>query len=151
MTLMSPKPYATVSGFTRETDTGFQQTLPQTKSSRFGLNEEKSQFGDLRFARPYAKDRSKSLAAVRGYPASFTRRVMAVREGNQDFGDQKFERPVESVMFGVEFAMPLYQPADIANLKVAKDYVIRLVAHISSDAAALAASRPLLAKRSAAG
>src|SRR5690606_20910557 len=81
----------------------------------------------------HQEDRSGNPAIALRDPAAFAHRIVFGKEASRDFRNQAFEVKIPTVLTGVQHAVTVNYPADVARTGIAKDagMVVRNRVHSS--------------------
>ena len=95
------------------------QAPAQTCTSGGWIDQEQTELGGIGvFAIFHEEDAAQAVRAIFGDPAALAGRVVVIDEIGCYAGDQGFEGFVPAVFGGVDFAVPLDDPADVSGAMV---------------------------------
>src|SRR5437016_7513375 len=103
----------------RKGDAFFDQPPAEPAAARRGLDDQQAQLGG-RSRLLDDEHRADALAAALGDPAALARRIEVLDEPGDDPGHQRLEALVPAVFLGVERAVPLHHPAQVAGTMFAQ-------------------------------
>jgi hypothetical protein len=116
--VVGPERQFSVPGLTREVDADGDESLADAKAANGWIDDQQPQPPDIgRF--PHQKHRAQALSVAFGHPAPLAGRVVVGQERAGDLRHQRLELFVEVLLGGVERAVALDRPADVAGLACA--------------------------------
>src|SRR6202011_640543 len=116
---LGPQNDLSITRLPRNSDALVDQPSAQTQTARIGLDQQQTKLGDgWRLA--HQKDAAQDLTASLGDPAAFALDIVCLHEMRRNVGDQRLEMLVITILFGVEHAVAVRHPADVARPKRAQ-------------------------------
>src|ERR1700676_2531799 len=116
---LGPQNDLSITRLARKSDALVDQPSAQTQTARIGLDQQQTKLGDS-WRLAHQKDAAEDLTASLGDPAAFALDIECLHEMRRNSGDQRLEMLVITILFGVEDAVAVRHPADVARPKRAQ-------------------------------
>src|ERR1700680_152347 len=116
---LGPQNDLSITRLAGESDALIDQPSAQTQTARVRLDQQQTKLGDS-WRLAHQKDAAQDLTASLGDPAAFALDIECLHEMRRNFGDQRLEMLVITILFGVEHAVAMRHPANVARPKRAQ-------------------------------